>query len=129
MWSIKLLHIQFNLFLKEALEPLVCFQWHELQTYTSPFLLFSISSCSLPVISGKLIEYRENKHMHKKKRFGLSEWFQMVIKLIDRGFLVFLKFLDASVNYPTQPHFLIILFCSIPAKQNKRESLGESPSV
>lgn len=129
MWSIKLLHIQFHLLLKEALEPLVCFQWHELQTYKSPFLLFSISSCSLPFISGKLIEYRENKHTYKQTSFELSQWFQMVIKLIDRGFLVFLKLLGANVNYPTQPHFFIILFCSIPAKQNKRESLGESPSV
>lgn len=88
-----------------------------------------MSSCSLSVISSELIEYRENKQVYKQTSFGLSKLFQMIIKLIDREFLVFLKLLDANVNYPTEPHFLIILFFSITAKQNKRESLSESPSV
>lgn len=73
MWSITLLHIQLHLFLKGALEPLVCFQWHELQTHKSPFMPYSISSCSLPVISSKLIEYRENKQARKQTSFGLSQ--------------------------------------------------------
>lgn len=128
MWSIKILHIQLHLFLKEALEPLVGFQWHELQTYKSSFLVFSISSCSFPVISNKLIDYRENKQVYKQKSFGLSQWFQMVIKLIDRGFLVFLKLLGANVNYPTQPHCFIIFF--VVFQQNKtKEKVWVNPPV
>lgn len=127
MWSITLLHIQLHLFLKEALEPLVCFQWHELQTYKSPFIFFSISSCVLPVISGKLIEYRENKQAYKQTRFGLSQLFQVVIKLIDRGFIVFLKLLMPGFIIQHNLAFSLLFF--VLFQQNKRKSLGESPNV
>jgi len=62
VWSITLLHIQLYVSLRLALEPLVWFQWHELQKDKPPFTLFSISACVLVAMSGKLIDYRKKSN-------------------------------------------------------------------